>query len=243
MTNKSPTVPTALVTGGARRIGKAVCHSLAADGYAVALHYHHSNREARETAKAIRKKGGVCELFDCDLADEEQTTNLITDVLKRFSRLDVLVNNASIFEPSLIKNFDTKSSDRHFAVNFKAPFILTAQFAQKCKKGNIINILDTRIIKNRTQHAAYLLSKKALAELTKLAAVECAPRIRVNGIAPGLILPPADTEPEYLKRLAGRVPLQKIGHVDHITRSVEFLLSNSYLTGQIIFVDGGEHLL
>lgn len=234
---------TALVTGGTKRIGKAICDYLASRGYAMALHYHHSGREAQRTARAIRRTGGICEIFACDLSNEEQTGRLITDVLKQFSRLDLLINNASLFEPSMIKGSVMTSLDRHFAINFKAPFILTAQFAQKCKKGNIINILDTHIINHKTRHAAYLLSKKALAELTKLAAVEFAPHIRVNGIAPGLILPPAKARSGYLERLAKQIPLKEIGRVDQITQSIEFLICNAYLTGQIIFVDGGEHLL
>lgn len=232
-----------LVTGGAKRIGKAICLSLSSRGYAIALHYHHSVHEAERTAKAIRQKGGTCELFPCDLSDEQQVTALIPGVLKKFSRLTVLINNASIFEPSTIKSPDLKSFDRHFTVNFKAPYILTSQFARNSRKGHIINVLDTHITDHKTSYADYLLSKKALGELTKLSAVELAPHIRVNGIAPGLIFAPAQAGPGHLEKLAKKVPLKQKGDVSQIVRSIEFLLNNPYITGQIIFNDGGEHLI
>ena len=233
----------ALVTGGAKRIGKAICLSLSSMGYKIALHYHKSGTEAKRVAKTIWQKGGICELFSCDLSDEHQTIALIPSVLKKFSRLNVLINNASIFEPTTIKSSELIWLDRHFAVNFKAPYVLTAQFARKCQKGHIINILDTHIVDNKTSHANYLLSKKALGELTKLSAVELGPYIRVNGVSPGLIFPPAQARTGYLEKRAKNIPLKKKGDVNQITRSIEFLLNNPYLTGQIIFNDGGEHLM
>ena len=242
MTQKYKAKGVVLVTGGAKRIGRAICLSLASTGYKVALHYHHSASEAEKTAKVIRQKRGVCNLFPCDLSDQKQTVSLIDNVLRKFKGLDVLINNASIFEPSTIKNSPLESLNQHFSVNFNAPYILTSQFAKKIKKGQIINILDTHIVRNKTQHTAYLLSKKALSALTKLSAIELAPHFRVNGIAPGLIISPANTKSGYLDRLAKKIPLKKKGDVGQIIQSIEFLLNNSYLTGQIIFNDGGEHL-
>jgi pteridine reductase len=232
-----------LVTGGAKRIGGAICLSLASMGYKIALHYNTSGLEAKNTAAAIRRKGGTCELFSCDLSDEQQTIALIPSVLKKFSKLSVLINNASIFEPATIKSSNLISLNKHFAVNFKAPYILTTQFAKKCRKGHILNILDTHITGNKTTHANYLLSKKTLGELTKLSAVELAPHIRVNGISPGLIFPPAKAAPGYLEKRAKGIPLRKKGHINQIIQSIEFLLNNPYLTGQIIYNDGGEHLI
>jgi len=243
MTQNRRTKKVALVTGGAKRIGRSICFSLASKGYKIALHYHRSSAEAKKVAKIINQKGGSCQLFSCDLFDQGQTSMLIPNVLKKFPKLDLLVNNASVFEPSTIKNLDLKMLNRHFAVNFNAAYILTAQFAQKCKKGNIINILDTHIVNNKTRHASYLLSKKALCELTKLSAVELAPHIRVNAISPGLIFPPAKAGSGYLDRLAKKIPLRKKGHVNQINQSIEFLLNNPYITGQIVFNDGGEHLI
>ena len=125
----------------------------------------------------------------------------------------------------------------------KAPFILSSEFYRICKKGQIINFLDTNIVKNKTSHVAYLLTKKNLADLTKLAAIEFAPDIRVNGIAPGLILPPKKETTEYLDRMAKNIPLKRRGGESYITRSIKFLLENDFLTGQFLFNDGGEHLV
>lgn len=119
---------------------------------------------------------------------------------------------------------------------------MTQEFAKVCKKGHVINMIDTNIVKNKTQHLTYLLSKKALLELTKLSAIELAPRIRVNGIAPGLILAPTGKGEGHLLARAKNVPLKKQGSPENIVQSVQFLIENTYLTGQIIFNDGGEHL-
>ena len=243
MAKKSKSQDVVLVTGGAKRIGKAICLSLASMGYAIALHYHKSNMQAKRVAKTIQQKGGTCKLFPCDLSDEQQTIELIPNVLKKFSKLNILINNASIFEPATIKSSNLISLDQHFTINFKAPYILTAQFAGKCRRGHILNILDTHIVDNKTSHANYLLSKKTLGELTKLSALELAPNIRVNGISPGLIFPPLQTKPGYLEKLVKRIPLKKKGSTNQIVQSIEFLLNNPYLTGQIIFNDGGEHLI
>ena len=157
--------------------------------------------------------------------------------------MSVLVNNASIFETSTVAGFSGSSFDRHMNINLKAPMILTREFAAACRRGHVINILDTHITSNKTDHATYLLSKKGLAELTKMAAVEFSPRVRVNAVAPGLILPPAGKSTKHLERLAKDVPLKRKGSLGNITRTVEFLINNDYVNGQIIFNDGGEHLL
>jgi len=234
---------TALVTGGANRIGKAIALTLAGLGYHIALHYHRSPKDALKTAVQIRKKGVICKLFCTDLSHEYGAKELIPAVLEKMSPVTLLINSASIFEPSELVSLDLDNLDRHFAVHLKAPYILTSTFAARCKTGHIINILDTHITKNKTAHFAYLLSKKSLFELTKLSAVALAPKIRVNAVAPGLILPPSGQNSAYLSRLAKRVPLGRKGEVSQITQSVKFLIENDYLTGQVIFNDGGEHLL
>lgn len=233
----------ALVTGGARRIGEAVCRALARSGYSIALHYGTSDAAAAQTAKRISRDGGVCATFACNLADGHATENLVPAVLEEFGRLDVLINSASIFEKSSLESGSLEIWDRHFAVNLKAPYILMRSFARCAKEGSIINVLDTHIVRNKTAHAAYLLSKKTLAELTKMAAVEFAPRVRVNAVAPGLILPSVSQKDGYLDRLAKQIPLQRKGNVANIAHAVLFLLENDYVTGQIIYADGGEHLI
>ncbi len=243
MAKKTTPQKTALVTGGARRIGEAVCRALARSGYSVALHYGTSGVAAEQTARRISKDGGICATFACDLADGHATEDLVPAVLEEFGRLDVLVNSASIFEKSTLAEGSLDVWDRHFAVNLKAPYILMRSFAHYAKQGSIVNILDTHVSRNKTTYAAYLLSKKTLGELTKMAAVEFAPRIRVNAVAPGIILPPGSQADGYLDRLARQVPLQRKGKVENIAHAVLFLLENDYVTGQVIFEDGGEHLI
>ncbi len=240
--NKKHGRETALITGGARRIGQAIALELASLGYNVALHYHHSKEQAEVSAAKIRQKGVRCELFSCDLSDENQTLNLISDVVKKFPSFNLLVNSASIFERSKFAVKDLKLFNDHFAINLKAPFVLSCEFFRLCKKGQIINFLDANIVKNKTNHVAYLLMKKSLADMTKLAAVEFAPDIRVNGIAPGLILPAQGERRASLERMAQNIPLKRKGGLLYITQSVRFLIENDYLTGQFIFNDGGEHL-
>jgi NAD(P)-dependent dehydrogenase (short-subunit alcohol dehydrogenase family) len=132
--------------------------------------------------------------------------------------------------------------EKHWAVHVKAPWGLTAEFAKLVKNGAVVNFLDTKIAKNKTDFGAYLLSKKALAELTTMQAVRFAPRVRVNAVAPGLILAPEGRGPWYLKKQAAGIPLKRPGSIRNIIQAVRFLITNDYVTGQTIFVDGGEHL-
>ena len=243
MIAKSSLKGTALVTGGARRIGRGICLKLSKLGFKIALHYNQSQSDAQRVAKEIRKKGGVCELFHCNLLEEGKACGLIEDVRDEFHHLDVLINNASIFKPSSLRTASCESFNNQFSINLKAPFILTRDFAQHNKRGHIINILDTNIVQNKTHYFVYLLTKKALYELTKLSALELAPGIRVNAIAPGLILPPFKKNENYLNYLTSKVPLKKRGQITQITQAIEFLLNTTYLTGQILYVDGGQHLI
>ncbi len=233
----------ALVTGGAKRIGKEIALSLSLSGFKIALHYNHSQKEAREIQEEIQDLGGTCEIFACDFAKGTQTQKLIAAVKKRFPDLQLLINNASIFEMDSIFERSLKKFDTHFTVNFKTPFILTQEFARTCKSGHIINILDTNITRNRSKYFSYLLSKKCLAELTQFTALELAPKFRVNAIAPGFILPPSDNSPRKSKDRLKKIPLEKKGEPYQILQTIEFLIRNDYVTGQIIYSDGGEHLL
>jgi pteridine reductase len=234
---------TALITGGAKRIGRALALALAKDGYRIALHCHQSKTLAIKTANEINSRGGQCEIFVCDLSSEQCTSKLIPAIHKKYPGLELLINNASLFVKSKLRTKDLSLLTSHWDINVRAPYILSCDFSHVCRKGQIINILDTHIVKNRSPHSAYLLSKKSLAELTKLCAFDFAPHIRVNAICPGLILPPPNKEKTYLDRLAKEIPLRRKGNVNNVVQSVEFLIKNDFITGQIIFVDGGEHLL
>ena len=233
----------ALVTGGARRIGAAICRRLNKLGYQVAIQYHSSQQAAEKLRDEILETGGRADIFRCDLLDTGQTRELIPQVLKTCPDLAVLVNNASVFKQGALGDEDLAQMEQHMHIHCRAPFILSQMFARHCQQGCIVNILDTHVAHNRTRHFTYLLSKKSLLALTEMAAVELAPGIRVNGIAPGLILPPEGESASYLGRMADGIPLKRQGSLENIEDSVEFLLKNDFLTGQVLFNDGGEHLL
>ena len=232
----------ALITGGAKRIGKAIAVHLAENGFDIALHYNTSKAEAEETAKEIKSKGQNCILFQCNLSNTKDSLSLTDKVKQSFPSLSLLINNASIFEKRSFLNTDLDFFENHFNINFKAPFFLSQCFAKSVKEGHIINFLDTNITRDRTKYFVYNLSKKMLSEFTKMAAIELAPNIRVNAVAPGPILPPSNGEKEYLERKEENIPLKRWGNVSEILQSIDFLLKNKYLTGQCVFVDGGEHL-
>lgn len=230
----------ALVTGGSKRIGREISLALAKTGYSVAVHYN--TTEPDELLADIRALGLEAAAFRCDLSDAAGTGSLIARVIERFAALELLVNNASIFERAPITETDVDLLERQFAVNFRAPYILSRDYARLCGRGSIINIVDTKTAGNGRNYSAYTLSKKALAEFTRTAAVEFAPGIRVNAVAPGLILPPAGEDDSYMDRMAEGVPLRRKGSPAEVAAAVTFLAENSYITGQTIFVDGGENL-
>ena len=242
MTRMSTSKGAALVTGGARRIGAAISLALARNGYDVALHYLSSVEAAERIADEIEGLGRRCRLFRCDLNDHRETANLVARVREHYSSLDVLVNNASIFERGTLADTGQDLLERHFNINFKAPFFLSQTFADGCARGHIINILDTRVSRSDPHHAAYTLSKKALLELTRIAARELGPAIRVNGVSPGMILPPPGGVVDELERRSAGLPLKRIGDTDNVVAAVLFLLDNPFVTGECIYVDGGEHL-
>lgn len=231
-----------MVTGGSKRIGRAISLALAGRGFDIALHYGHSTNASEEAAAEIRGKGAACERFQCDLSDMNAVLGLIPSVRKAFGRCDLLVNNASVFERATLRDTTAELLDRMLQINFKAPFMLSKTFAENTGSGHIINLLDTKIAADESPYFAYLLSKKALHDFTRMAAAELGPKIRVNGVAPGLILPSADTDPKAFERMGRSIPLRGTGDPSHIVRAVLSLLDNPFITGACVFVDGGEHL-
>ncbi|MDE0343168.1 MAG: SDR family oxidoreductase [Deltaproteobacteria bacterium] len=232
----------ALVTGGAKRIGAAIATALARHGYDVALHYHTSAEAAERTARDIEDCGRRCRLFRCDLNDHDETAALVPRVREQFPRLNVLVNNASVFESATLRDTGRDLFERHFNIHFKAPFFLTQAFAEACSDGHVVNILDTRVRGSDPRHAAYTLSKKALLELTRMAARELGPAVRVNAVAPGMILPPPGGVVDELERRSAGLPLKRIGDTANVVAAVLFLIDNPFITGECVYVDGGEHL-
>ncbi len=231
-----------LITGGADRIGREIALNLADKGFNIALHYNSAKAKAEKTRNEILSKNVFCEIYKWDF----NKPKLIPDLFERISQdfeLSVLINSASIFYENDFLESTSDEFDKFFNINFKTPYILTKEFAKKTPENSlIINLLDTKIVKNETPHFNYLLTKKFLEDFTKLSAYHLAPKIRVNAIAPGLILPPPGRDDEYLNRRAQNIPLKKKGDLKNITQAVNFLIENDFVTGQIIFVDGGENL-
>ncbi|MCD6384235.1 SDR family oxidoreductase [Candidatus Sumerlaeota bacterium] len=234
---------TALVTGGARRIGRAIARALAREGYDISLHYNSSEREAKEVAREIEHTGRRCRLFPCNFTNMAEVFRLIPAVFDAFPDCTLLINNASVFERGRLMDTSEELFDRQFTINFKVPFFLTREFARHCKRGHIINIIDAKAARSHIEYFAYTLSKKALYEFTRMSAKELAPNIRVNGVAPGLILPPPEKDDAYLERLSKHIPLQRRGDPQSVVKAILFLIRNDYITGECIFVDGGEHLI
>ncbi|MFY9152339.1 MAG: SDR family NAD(P)-dependent oxidoreductase [Prolixibacteraceae bacterium] len=237
-------IKTALITGAAKRVGMAMALHLANEGWNIAIHY---NTSADEAIQFRDKLAGIYThqnfgLFRANLEHTEEVEQLIPKVLQEMGRIDLLINNASIFEPASIAKSSGEFIDRQMNINFKAPFILTRDFANIVKHGLIINFTDTRIVTNQSNFAAYSLSKKNLWELTKMAALEFGPDIRINAIAPGLTLPPEEKGEDYLWNLAGKIAMKRPGGLEPILKSLDYILNNDYLTGQILFCDGGENL-
>ncbi|MCH7518280.1 MAG: SDR family oxidoreductase [Candidatus Dadabacteria bacterium] len=233
----------ALITGGGKRLGKAISLSLAERGYDIAIHYNRSDKEAKETADLIREKGREAEIFQSNLSDISQVRSLIPTVFEVFPQCSILVNSASIFENIGFNDVTEEIFERDFNTNFKAPFFLSQDFSKGDDAELIINMLDMRINKIETEHFTYNLTKKALRDFTLMAAKALGPKIRVNGICPGPILPPPDKDIKYLEQIAKNTPLEKPGNPDYIITAVKYLLDNSFVTGQCLFVDGGQHLI
>ncbi len=234
---------TALITGGAQRIGREIALALAEDGFDIALHYQTSQPQAEATAQSIREKIVECYLFQTDLSRQQEVLALMPAVRQKTKNLNILINNASLYEPSSLLDTNLALFHRLLDVNVQAPFLLSREFARWCKGGLIINLLDCHIAHHRSDHAMYLFTKKILATFTQMSAREWGPAVRVNGIAPGLILPPEGEDEDYLDKKAAFIPLQKRGGPTQICQAVKYLVDNDFVTGQILFVDGGEALI
>lgn len=235
---------TALITGASKRIGKAITELLAEQGWNVIIHYNRSGKAAVELAGLLKEKYPTqfFEPVKTNLHQINEVVDLVPKLVEKYGCFDLLVNNASVFDSGYLKDTSTELFEKEMNVNLKAPFFLMRDFANYCKSGNIINFVDTRITSNKTNFAAYSISKKGLWELTKMAALEFAPNIRVNAIAPGVTLPPADKDENYFANLAKNIPMKKPGGMPPILNSVDYILRNEHLTGQLLFADGGENL-
>jgi pteridine reductase len=234
----------ALITGAGRRIGRAIAIALAEEGVHIVAH-DHQDRES-ETLKVcdeVANCGAKSWNVSADLEKHEEYESLIARSISQAGSLDFLINNASIFLPNTLMDVGFNDLVRHIHVNAWTPLVLSREFARLTGRGRIVNLLDTNIIGYDTAHVAYILSKQMLFFLTKLCAREFAPAILVNGVAPGLILPPAGKDEQYLDQLAKSLPLKRHGEPKDISEAALYLLKNDFVTGQILFIDGGRHLL
>ena len=224
---------TALITGASKRIGREISLALAQEGVSVAIHYRAELIDLGVNAWAI----------GADFEKAKEYNPLISRTLKLTGKLDILINNASLFLPDTLQQMNYEELIKHIQVNAWVPFVLSRQFAKVTLKGKIINLLDTRIKGYDQQHVAYILSKRMLSTLTKFTALEFAPKITVNGIAPALILPPKGKNKRYLDRMVHTAPLKRHGDPRDVAEAVIYLLKSDYVTGQLINVDGGLNLM
>ena len=241
---------TALVTGAGVRLGRATALALSAEGINVVAHYNTSRDGAEQTAADARAAGVDAWTVQADLDDQTALEALFDRAVGAAGAIDILINNASIFPGSRLVDFTQADLDTNVWINAMAPLVVARHFAAQFEpsgaladgEGAIVNFLDTRISEYDRNHVAYHLSKRMLHSLTRLMAIEFAPAVRVNAVAPGLILPPPDKDAAYLEKLARRIPLQRTGCAVDVTNAVVYLLRSPFVTGQILFVDGGQNL-
>lgn len=244
----TPTRPVVLVTGAARRIGAAIARRLHADGYTLALHYRGSHDEMQALAAELQAQRGDSVLtLQADLAEFDRLPELIAQTVGRYGRLDALVNNASNFFPTPIGKATPAHWDALMAVNARAPLFLSQAAAPHLRKagGAIVNLTDIHVEQPLHDHAVYGMAKAALAHMTRALALDLAPDVRVNAVAPGAILWPEDNDCSDTSKagMLARTPLARTGTPEEIAETVRWLLRDAtYMTGQVLRVDGGRTL-
>jgi NAD(P)-dependent dehydrogenase (short-subunit alcohol dehydrogenase family) len=242
----TPAPRCALVTGSARRLGRAIVRDLAAHGWAVAVHHHSAGDEARRLVGEIEAGGGRAVALGADLAQEAEAAGLIDRAARALGPIALLVNNAAIFERDAPLTADADSWQRHMAINLRAPLVLTqglaAQLPERLDEANVINLIDQRVLNLTPHYTSYTVSKAGLWALTRHLALALAPRIRVNAIGPGIVLPPPGADTRLLDAMVKAMPLGRSGAPDEICASVRFIRATPSLTGQLITRDGAQHL-
>ncbi len=235
---------TVLITGASGRIGSGVATHLAKQGYDLALHYYRGEESAKDVAEQVSTETGRrVEVFQANLFDNDETLALIPRINDALGPVDVLINNASIFEPDRFEDTDESKFDQNMAIHAKAPFFLMQAMAKQTEDGAVINIIDTYITRVTERYVPYLLSKKTLFAINEMAARSLAPKIRVNGIALGMTEFNDNIKPEYIETRIKRSPLNNVVKLEHIAETITFLLHQRAMTGGCIFLDNGDHLL
>ena len=234
-----------LITGAATRVGKAIALHFAEKGWNIALHYFRSSSKAKELKKIIEQNRVKVALIKADLKNPKQVEKIVPLAKKKLGAIDCLINNAALFEKDDILNFTTKSWNDHFNINLLAPTILTKQFAKQASKktvSNIINIIDQRIFNLTPFFMSYTISKSGLQTLTKTMAMRLAPNIKVNAIAPGPTIKSKRQTDRHFRNQVKSTLLKKSVRLEDICDTVEFLINNNSITGQIVAVDSGQNL-
>jgi NAD(P)-dependent dehydrogenase (short-subunit alcohol dehydrogenase family) len=236
----------ALVTGGARRIGRAIAGALAEDGWDVAVHYHGSREDAETLVRELRGRGVHAMAIGCDLADAAQVSGLLPECARKLGAISLLVNNASVFEYDDIDSFSPALWDRHSAVNLRAPLMLSHALLKQLPDGVtgcILNMLDQKIFNLNPDFLSYTVTRIGLEGASRALAMAMAPRVRVCGIAPGLTLPARAQSEERFRRAHRLALLGRSSEVADIVQAVRYLANAKAVTGITLAVDGGQHLL
>ena len=233
-------MPTAIVTGAAIRIGKAIALHLAAKGFNIALHYNRSDPST--VIEEIKSKGVYCQSYSSDLSNLDEAEQLIAKIITDFDDVELLINSAANFIQENLEETRMETLVDTLHLNLMSPLLLMRDFKRSINKGMIVNILDGRVRKHISTFGSYSVSKVALKHLTELAAVEWGETVRVNGIAPGLILPPQGGAPDYLEKAAKKVPTRTHGEMENLLQALDYLMENQFVNGDTLFVDGAESL-
>lgn len=245
--DQNSTAKAALITGAARRLGREMAFTLAGDfGMDIAIHYRSSGKEAEDLKKQLQSDFGVqATTIQGDLNEPEKAAEIVREATNVFPHLNTLIHNASIYDEISFEDTSLNDLQKNMNIHHHAPFLMSQAFSKHLgdNEGNIITILDTKVCRVHTQHVPYILSKQALYHLTKLMAKELAPNIRVNGICPGPILPPKGAPDEYMEKRSKDTALKRHGEPEEIAEAVASLIKQKYITGNILYLDGGEHLL
>lgn len=232
----------ALITGAAKRIGRHIALELAKAGYDIAIHYHGSQKDAESLAQEIQSLGQNAQPFQADLSCEEATQALFPEICKKMGKPSVLINNASLFEEDDMDTCDRASWDQHMETNLRAPFILSQALAKYTGYGHIINMVDQRVLNLTPHFMSYTLSKAGLWTLTQTMAMALAPKIQVNAIGPGPTLANSRQDKDDFEAQWQNIPLARAVPLEDISNAILFLLKTKSSTGQLMTLDGGEHL-
>lgn len=236
----------ALVTGGAKRVGRSIALALAERGAELVLHYRGSDREAQEVLALLKRAGGKPVAVQGDVSVAADVDRIVETAMQAFGRIEILVNNAAIFYRTPFEELTEADWDRFLDVNLKGPFLLCRKIGaiMLCQgQGKIVNLADTAGQKVWAEYLPYSVSKAGVIALTAGLAKALAPHVQVNAIAPGTVLLPDGTSPEERGRVVRRVPLDRLGSPEDIARAVVYLVESDFITGEVLRIDGGQHLL